>query len=167
MLRDRSNGTRGQAAPACCTTRNPWHLAMRRVRESVHGECEPSSIFIKAGSERSPLHDVKQHAHGRANPHARESFFSFWTSRTGARGALHKRAAAFHRPNLRAPNLRGPRLCARHVKSASRSIDCRSGGARRDRTDDLLLAKQALSQLSYGPVRGLKSVISNQNVPHL
>src|SRR5262245_36633642 len=28
-----------------------------------------------------------------------------------------------------------------------------SGGARRDRTDDLLLAKQALSQLSYGPVQ--------------
>jgi hypothetical protein len=27
----------------------------------------------------------------------------------------------------------------------------RPGGARRDRTDDLLLAKQALSQLSYGP----------------
>ena len=29
------------------------------------------------------------------------------------------------------------------------------GGARRDRTDDLLLAKQALSQLSYGPVDGM------------
>ena len=28
------------------------------------------------------------------------------------------------------------------------------GGARRDRTDDLLLAKQALSQLSYGPTCG-------------
>ena len=28
-----------------------------------------------------------------------------------------------------------------------------SGGANRDRTDDLLLAKQALSQLSYGPSR--------------
>ena len=27
-----------------------------------------------------------------------------------------------------------------------------NGGARRDRTDDLLLAKQALSQLSYGPL---------------
>ena len=26
------------------------------------------------------------------------------------------------------------------------------GGGRRDRTDDLLLAKQALSQLSYAPV---------------
>ena len=29
-----------------------------------------------------------------------------------------------------------------------------TGGARRDRTDDLLLAKQALSQLSYGPEVG-------------
>ena len=30
----------------------------------------------------------------------------------------------------------------------------RSGGARRDRTDDLMLAKHALSQLSYGPFSG-------------
>jgi hypothetical protein len=28
------------------------------------------------------------------------------------------------------------------------------GGARRDRTDDLMLAKHALYQLSYGPVQG-------------
>ena len=28
----------------------------------------------------------------------------------------------------------------------------RAGGAGRNRTDDLLLAKQALSQLSYGPI---------------
>lgn len=28
----------------------------------------------------------------------------------------------------------------------------RNGGARRDRTDDLLNANQALSQLSYGPI---------------
>ena len=27
-----------------------------------------------------------------------------------------------------------------------------AGGARRDRTDDLMLAKHALSQLSYGPL---------------
>jgi hypothetical protein len=38
-----------------------------------------------------------------------------------------------------------------------------SGGARRDRTDDLLLAKQALSQLSYGPDRTQVSVFSNQH----
>ena len=37
-----------------------------------------------------------------------------------------------------------------------------SGGARRDRTDDLLLAKQALSQLSYGPFRVQKSEVSKQ-----
>ncbi len=30
-----------------------------------------------------------------------------------------------------------------------------NGGARRDRTDDLLLAKQALSQLSYGPIKAV------------
>ena len=35
--------------------------------------------------------------------------------------------------------------------SSSRS-SIPSGGARRDRTDDLMLAKHALSQLSYGPV---------------
>ena len=37
-----------------------------------------------------------------------------------------------------------------------------AGGARRDRTDDLLLAKQALSQLSYGPDRNQKSGIRYQ-----
>ena len=34
-------------------------------------------------------------------------------------------------------------------------LDCiNNGGARRDRTDDLLRARQALSQLSYGPIEG-------------
>ena len=38
----------------------------------------------------------------------------------------------------------------------TKTLDCRLlvlevGGANRDRTDDLLLAKQALSQLSYSP----------------
>ena len=45
-------------------------------------------------------------------------------------------------------------------------IDCTfarmNGGARRDRTDDLKLAKLALSQLSYGPVRAQTSEISDQ-----
>ena len=38
-----------------------------------------------------------------------------------------------------------------------------AGGARRDRTDDLLLAKQALSQLSYGPFRNQSSGIRYQD----
>ena len=43
--------------------------------------------------------------------------------------------------------------------SANRSgvFAAKVGGARRDRTDDLLLAKQALSQLSYGPVKGRRT----------
>jgi hypothetical protein len=46
---------------------------------------------------------------------------------------------------------------ARNFISFRTSVDP-AGGARRDRTDDLLLAKQALSQLSYGPL----AVISDQ-----
>ena len=39
------------------------------------------------------------------------------------------------------------------VSLPSRSCKAaKAGGARRDRTDDLMLAKHALSQLSYGPV---------------
>ena len=41
---------------------------------------------------------------------------------------------------------------------ASRVDGIAAGGARRDRTDDLLLAKQALSQLSYGPDCGCGSI---------
>jgi hypothetical protein len=38
------------------------------------------------------------------------------------------------------------------IARSRRSLrDRASGGAGRDRTDDILLAKQALSQLSYGP----------------
>src|ERR1700761_5116977 len=40
----------------------------------------------------------------------------------------------------------------RSGKPQSTSAIKPSGGARRDRTDDLMLAKHALSQLSYGPV---------------
>jgi hypothetical protein len=46
------------------------------------------------------------------------------------------------------------------IDVCGRTDEIPAGGARRDRTDDLLLAKQALSQLSYGPSRG--SVIRNQ-----
>ena len=39
----------------------------------------------------------------------------------------------------------------------------RFGGAGRDRTDDLLLAKQALSQLSYGPVTRRRMLLNALN----
>ena len=37
------------------------------------------------------------------------------------------------------------------------ALAAKVGGARRNRTDDLLLAKQALSQLSYGPIVGVRA----------
>ena len=47
----------------------------------------------------------------------------------------------------------------------SRSSLVGSGGADRDRTGDLLLAKQALSQLSYGPgIRSQKSEVRKAEV---
>jgi hypothetical protein len=45
----------------------------------------------------------------------------------------------------------GLAVSRRMRKTFSLRTSIPTGGARRDRTDDLLLAKQALSQLSYGP----------------
>ena len=51
------------------------------------------------------------------------------------------------------------------IQTQARRSSISSGGARRDRTDDLMLAKHALSQLSYGPslstseCRTLKEVV--------
>ncbi len=42
-----------------------------------------------------------------------------------------------------------------------------NGGAGRNRTDDLLLAKQALSQLSYSPMPGTCSHLPMPNMPKL
>ena len=54
--------------------------------------------------------------------------------------------------------VQGDGLCPRAAGLASRSrAAAKAGGASRDRTDDLKLAKLALSQLSYGPVRGQAS----------
>ena len=63
----------------------------------------------------------------------------------------------------------GPSNCDRPSRPACQPqrLCAKAGGARRDRTDDLLLAKQALSQLSYGPVRyqqSEKSVVRNTAV---
>jgi hypothetical protein len=44
-----------------------------------------------------------------------------------------------------------PRSVADGIGALSMDAILRSGGANRDRTDDLKLAKLALSQLSYGP----------------
>ena len=45
-----------------------------------------------------------------------------------------------------------------HLKTRPKAVLSEVGGARRDRTADLLRARQALSQLSYGPLTCLFSV---------
>ena len=82
-------------------------------------------------SGKSPLHDVKGSLQ--------------LTSRTPPRRTAQEfrsvsRASAF-------ANISRDRKAGLPAEASAKS-----GGARRDRTDDLLLAKQALSQLSYGPV---------------
>ncbi len=52
---------------------------------------------------------------------------------------------------LRSLELRRARF-ALLISRVARHAKPKRGGARRDRTDDLMLAKHALSQLSYGPV---------------
>ena len=57
------------------------------------------------------------------------------------------------------PHYRVPPRTARHMTKVTVRIHQGIGGGERDRTDDLLLAKQALSQLSYTPVMvGLRRV---------
>jgi hypothetical protein len=42
----------------------------------------------------------------------------------------------------------------------SRQVTERNGGASRDRTDDLIVANDALSQLSYSPTRSGRMVVA-------
>ena len=82
-------------------------------------------------SDQSPLYDVRNPA--RASCEGRNVRSD--VSRTIIQG--HNGQPVFATIGLAEPKLAQP---------------AKAGGARRDRTDDLMLAKHALSQLSYGPV---------------
>ena len=122
-------------------------------------------------SDRSPLHDVRHQACRRsmiagaridvlANEpwSARHQSARHWPAQplagaaTGRCNRRNDRAAPYP---ITGPPITGPPTTRPPTTGPS-------GGARRDRTDDLLLAKQALSQLSYGPFRDQASAVSNQ-----
>jgi hypothetical protein len=109
LLQDRSDGLCGQATADMSDARG-FSAAFGALGVRIVGDL----IGHLGCSERSPLHDVRQHA----------SAERLGRDVTGMRNFIRGRVS-------RIP----------------------AGGARRDRTDDLLLAKQALSQLSYGPGR--------------
>ena len=80
--------------------------------------------------------------------------------------AASRQTQTLHRRRTPTTHKDSRRADSRHLEEGN--FDRRSGGARRDRTDDLLLAKQALSQLSYGPpFSDQHSEVSNQNQSHL
>jgi hypothetical protein len=61
--------------------------------------------------------------------------------------------------------LRLSSACSNQLSYApTRRVAPETGGADEDRTRDLLLAKQALSQLSYGPVQGFAGLALPQKV---
>ncbi len=86
-------------------------------------------------------------SNGETNPHS-----SLMQSHTQTNPALRKPDSLhFFRIVKEQPN---KLIAARPARGCpAMSLENRvTGGANRDRTGDLLLAKQALSQLSYGPV---------------
>ena len=87
------------------------------------------SSSLRTTADRSPLHDVRQPASRDRRP-TRYKFRCM----DECSGREARDLDQTDRP------------------SSAPKLALKLGGARRDRTDDLLLAKQALSQLSYGPV---------------
>ena len=68
--------------------------------------------------------------------------------RLSSEAIAHSKSAHFARSAM-AHQRTGRSIAPKGVRARIQQMGV--GGARRDRTDDLLLAKQALSQLSYGP----------------
>ncbi len=146
-------------------------ITRRRMNARMPGVCEPSSICIKGGLGAISSSRCQTTRGPGTSPHGRESFSLLDEQGTAIVAQLSHTAATITdesnnelRPRTQGTN-EGPRSNARQGPAQSRPdepkaagqsrgkdiLDHRSGGARRDRTDDLLLAKQALSQLSYGP----------------
>ena len=140
---------RSGASRQICTARDHAilrHRACARVAAMTHSRastgrlCAALDFHPGQSPERSPLHDVRQHARSTEGGGTRNLVY-FWTSR---------RQAPLDPPR-QAPRSQ----CSGKAAEAGDLLSTtshQSGGARRDRTDDLLLAKQALSQLSYAPV---------------
>ena len=74
---------------------------------------------------------------------------------------VSERSYLFTMSNI-APGASNTQLERRRMTFSADESEFSAGGARRNRTDDLLLAKQALSQLSYGPSRCQGLRISGQ-----
>ena len=121
----------------------------------------PAARRIEPSSNK-PIHDEKQPAAqearamkpGALRPKPQKAIASKTTS--ARRKAMRQRVATMEEHSTRRDTRHAQP--GRNDPGSGRALNRgRRGGGERVRTDDLLLAKQALSQLSYTPVRGQRA----------
>ena len=98
-----------------------------------------ATVDARSNSDRSPLYDVRNHASrcsGESKGLRNDVFADDVVTGRSSPSSLFELAGH----------------ASLFLLAAPREAEGEAGGARRDRTDDLMLAKHALSQLSYGPV---------------
>ena len=116
----------------------------------------------EAGPHRQKDHSARPFRNGHLAEHAR-------TAARSSAARVHQASRGRHLAIGHIPSSRYLRTRTanrgRELFDAGHPGTCRTydGGARRDRTDDLMLAKHALSQLSYVP----KGHASRSNVPSM
>ena len=108
--------------------RKSWRLHSDLRQIALRGSC----------SDRSPLYDVRNPASKVSKDLASEVMLSRTSNRRCPDGASCEHT-------MKKGDWSGFDLSSPSIRKVS-------GGGRRDRTDDLMLAKHALSQLSYAPV---------------
>ena len=110
----------------------------------------------RSGTPRTPQRLIRKTVPGSLQEHACRTQ-PVPTALQKAEAGVGAKAPTGHVPSSRCQTPAGAQRAARESTNlsgrASRRQSQPAGGARRDRTDDLKLAKLALSQLSYGPIR--------------
>ena len=100
-------------------------------------------MLARPNSDRSPLYDVRKPAAAVLSDSSCEAMFR------GRCGLAHGRQVS---PSAPLSGTDAAAFTTNRPAEPKLAQPAKAGGARRDRTDDLMLAKHALSQLSYGPV---------------
>ena len=147
------------AWPELLKTIAPGQSARMTLRPSASNPPE-ASCFNAPGSPCRPEspHDAGRSHHKIVRNASSSSSQCQTIPHSRRRGKLVVGARPMAQPQGTPALRRNTRTTIRSRPRASRRI----GGARRDRTDDLLNANQALSQLSYGPIFAEPKMDRNQ-----
>ena len=153
---------RNKTAPWASTHTKKTRLAFdSSQRSAFSGQPKPNApIAVKdqdaSNNRPTPIAGCQKPIHNVKEPEIRDQMSGISHQITDARcntrsrNSLPPRCANRASLRLTASEFSLAACHSRHPAFAARTAQ--TGGADRDRTDDLLRAKQALSQLSYGPV---------------